>query len=99
MEAKEQMIQKYKDVKVKHCLEIAGDKNKYQKLIIVSMSMFCFFVAFQYYMFPYIFFEPSYECLNQGKYSPCTAEQACLKGTTFKIISGNVFYLTNKYII
>ena len=91
MEAKERMIEKYENLKVKDCLKIAGDSNKYQIILIISMSFFRFFLGFQYYMFPYIFFEPSFECLSQGKYTPCTTQQACSNGTIYQIKSGIVY--------
>ena len=88
MEIKERMIEKYKEVEVKECLHIAGDSNKYQVILIFFFASFAFFLGFQYYMFPYIFYEPGYECLTNGKYVSCTEELACSEGITFRTKSG-----------
>lgn len=91
LQSKTKLIEKYKEVKVKDCLKIAGDAHKFQILMIISFAFFTFFLGFQYYMFPYIFFEPSYECLIDERYSTCTKEEACSKGVAFRMKSGNFY--------
>jgi hypothetical protein len=68
----------YENIIVAEHLGLVGDEGRYQKFVMIILSLLSFFHGFVLFCLPYAFFEPDFYCYNQDKtYSKCPKEQAC----------------------
>jgi hypothetical protein len=78
----------YQKQVVKNLLAIAGDRNKFQILTLLILSIICLVQTFFLNALAYIFYTPVYTCLNpHGEEMLCSKEQACENEYGFKIMS------------
>lgn len=78
------------NVNVAFYLKNSDYEGRMQVLILLTQCLFSFTFGMILFSFPYIFYQPEFECKNEsGDYENCSKTMACEPGRDYRFHSGN----------
>lgn len=91
----EQFVADFRNIKVSDLLKLVGEDERYQKTILFCLCLFNFAYAFVAFMIPYVFYEPTYLCIEADKTKRiCPQIEACASPYGFETQSGIISMVT-----
>ena len=84
----EQFVADYRNIKVSELLKLVGDDERFQKTMLMLLCLFNFAYAFIAFMIPYVFYEPTFLCIDEvGTRRHCSQAEACANPRGFEVQS------------